>query len=197
MSLTRLISTALLALGPLPSIASDALSAQDCAALWQAYGVAHASCREALGGQKAHPPVAEAAPETAPLATSTPPVAPGRLTRQERQDNLVFSAGNAVIDEGMSDQLDRLAGALETPPLAEACLRLVGHANRTAGDDRAANVRLAQERAEAVAEAIRARLSKPGRIREITNVGDHQPLPGRPVSAPLNRRVTIYARRCP
>ncbi|RVV96551.1 OmpA family protein [Mesobaculum littorinae] len=267
------ISCIALLLSSLPAMAepaAPALSARDCAALWQAYSVAHDSCRAVLDGtegdtergagdggdggadggarvladvgtnvrtgigadirtgigadirtgigadirtgigaenaSQAAPggpagvpavsvtPVAGAATAAPPRAR--PPLRHAGMSAELLQNNLIFSTGSATLGTDLQTRIAFLARVLETTPLRDGCLRLVGHANRGPNDDPADNMTLSRDRAEAVATALRAILANPARVVEVAGVGDARPLAGRPASAPENRRVTIYARRC-
>ena len=162
---------------PLPALAAPpALSPQDCAALWDAYGIAHDDCRTALS------------------TTSRPNTPRPSLTAEDRQNNVFFLGGGSDLDEEAAMQVRRLAQILNTGIMRASCVSLVGHAD-SSGAPRTNRI-LSVRRADAVADELRRWIDDPSRILRVQGAGSDQILRDFPSEAPENRRVTIFAGPC-
>lgn len=144
-----------------------------CTTLQQKYGVASPAC-------------AGAQPIDARLRA---------LPAEAIESHIFFTQGGSRLNPAAKAQLEVLAAVLQTPPMDRACLQLVGHSD-TVGDE-GANLRLAQRRADTVAEFLRGQLSGANRIEAVFSEGEARPLDGQPGAAAVNRRVEIQARTCP
>jgi len=134
--------------------------------------------------------------EAPPAMPRIPAVtADGSLTLETQESHIFFTGGGTALDDAAQRQLGQLIAVLETPPLRDACLRLVGHSDASGGAD--INREIAAKRAETVATILRAGLLDPNRIAEVDSAGEDAPLLGLDAEAPQQRRVAIHARRCP
>ncbi|RMH46051.1 MAG: OmpA family protein [Alphaproteobacteria bacterium] len=178
--MSRLLKAAAMTAGLLLiSLTADAApSARLCAELTREYGVTPTVCKNV-----------SASPARAPA-----PAPVRALTAEERQDNVFFPAGGTRLDDAARAQVRLLARVLKTRPLADACLRLVGHTD--AAGDAELNRRVGLDRALQVGQALVAEGLDEARLT-YASAGEDAPLEGLPASAPENRRVTIEARRCP
>ena len=111
------------------------------------------------------------------------------------ESHVFFPAGGTELDATAAEQVARLARVLETSLMADACLKLVGHADTSGPAD--VNEAVAFDRAAAVAEALGAALAMPERIEVVASAGETEPLPQIPATDPRQRRVAILARHCP
>lgn len=144
-----------------------------CLALQQKYNTVSPAC-------------ADAQPQDARLRA---------LPAETLESHIFFMQGGSKLNRAAKAQLEVLAAVLQTPPMDRACLQLVGHSD-TVGDE-GANLRLAQRRADAVADFLRQNLGGPNRIEAVFSEGEARPLEGQPGAAAVNRRVEIQARTCP
>lgn len=147
------------------------LTAADCTLLTTTYGIAFEECAHDAEGPTLR-----------------------QLTAQQRSDHVFFRRGGAALDAEAMSQLDRLVAVLQTEPLRNTCLKLIGYTDSTGTP--VANVRLSRERAEAVASYLQDRLRNPAQVTEVVASGSSEGLPDFPSSAPENRRVAFFARSC-
>ncbi|GGE54137.1 OmpA family protein [Actibacterium pelagium] len=173
---------------------AQALTEADCKEILVQYGVVAPGCSPA--------PVTVAAvvlpPKLPAPAASTAAFAPqpaGPLTDRLRESHIFFSEGGVSLRAEAQLQLQKLARVLETEPLADACLKLVGHSDSVGAE--AANLILSRQRAQAVGRYLATHLQDPARIEQMVGLGEGQPLPGLATTARENRRVEILARQCP
>jgi outer membrane protein OmpA-like peptidoglycan-associated protein len=161
------------------------LSAQDCALLNAEYGVTPPGC------------VAPQPMKASNAAARRPPpsvVVPSRqLTDEMRENHVFFSGGGSALDEAARTQLTGLINLLNGPRLTSACIRLVGHSDRSGSA--AGNRTLSEQRAQMVAAFLAAALGT-SRITAVEGVGFDQPLTDFPPEARENRRVAIYLGPC-
>lgn len=176
---------------------AQALTEADCKEILIQYGVMAAGCAPVPVT------VAAVAPSTAPPVLTVPVVKPnpvavqpaGPLTDRVRESHIFFSEGGVSLRADAQLQLQKLARVLETRPMADACLKLVGHSDSVGAE--AANLVLSQQRAQAVGNYLGAYMQNPARIEQVVGLGEAQPLPGLATTSRENRRVEILARQCP
>ncbi|TCL01141.1 OmpA family protein [Shimia isoporae] len=117
------------------------------------------------------------------------------LSDETQESHVFFARGGAQLDDNARLKLTVLVQVLETPLMTRACLHLVGHSDSSGSSTR--NLELARERAQIVADALRAGLMDPSRILEVSAEGENRPLQGQQGGSRYNRRVEILARDCP
>lgn len=161
------------------------LSAADCALLNMEYGVIPPGCVEA---DPTSVDTATARNEAQVEIADRP-----QLTKKMRENHVLFPSGGLKLDDAARAQLIHLVGLLSGPRLAGACLKLVGHSDRSGLA--AANRILSAQRAQTVAEFLSAALGK-ARIAQIDGVGFDEPLRDFSPAAHENRRVAIYLGPC-
>ncbi|WP_372887040.1 OmpA family protein [Shimia sp.] len=171
-----ILAAMLIALGGLSATPPGAaMSSQElCEKVYEQYGIRGADCE---GAEAAAP--AAAAPE---------------ISAEMRESHVFFSAGGAGLDPRAEAQLAVLVAVLETAPMRNACLKLVGHSDSSGSAGR--NHEIALARAGAVAERLRRGLEDGSRVRAVASEGEARPLPGFDGADPANRRVEILARPC-
>ena len=101
--------------------ATQSLTEVDCLELEEQLGVVPRAC-QALGNDLAN--------------TMTPSL---------RESLVFFRKGGTQLDSAAREQLSKIAKILETPPMQQACLKLVGHSDSFGSAT--ANLRLSQRRA--------------------------------------------------
>lgn len=103
-------------------------------------------------------------------------------------EDVLFETGSARLRPGAADRFRSLASYLRATP--GVTVRVDGHTDSVG--DNAANLRLSQDRATAVASAIEAMGVRPGRIRPYGN-GETQPAASNASASgrQLNRRVEV------
>ncbi|MDY0042190.1 MAG: OmpA family protein [Desulforhabdus sp.] len=104
------------------------------------------------------------------------------------RSDVLFSTDSAVLQPGGYSEIDRVAGVLMRYP--ETRIRVEGHTDGTGSE--IYNLRLSEDRALAVKNALIARGIDPARIEAI-GFGEVQPVAGNDTEAgrQLNRRVNI------
>ncbi len=117
-------------------------------------------------------------------------------TVQRLQDNLrismksdaLFDAGSSSIKPGGYDEIARIADILKRYPRTRVTVE--GHTDNTGSGS--INMRLSEERARAVGEALIARGVDPGRVTTL-GLGESKPLGSNAIEAgrQLNRRVSL------
>jgi outer membrane protein OmpA-like peptidoglycan-associated protein len=117
-------------------------------------------------------------------------------TVQRQQDNLsitmksdvLFDSGSSLIKPGGYDEIARIADVLNRYPQTRVTVE--GHTDSTGSNS--LNLRLSEERARAVGEALIARGVDPGRITTV-GLGASRPIASNTTEAgkQLNRRVAI------
>jgi outer membrane protein OmpA-like peptidoglycan-associated protein len=117
-------------------------------------------------------------------------------TVQRQQNNLsvtmksdvLFDTGSSLIKPGGQDEIARIADILNHYPQTRVTVE--GHTDSTGSDS--ANMRLSEERARAVGDALTARGVDPGRITTV-GLGESKPIATNATSAgkQLNRRVNL------
>jgi outer membrane protein OmpA-like peptidoglycan-associated protein len=117
-------------------------------------------------------------------------------TVQRQQDNLsitmksdvLFDTGSSLIKAGGYDEIARIADILNRYPQTRVTVE--GHTDSTDSDS--SNMRLSEERARAVGEALIARGIDPGRITTV-GLGKSRPIASNATEAgkQLNRRVAL------
>lgn len=127
-----------------------------------------------------------------PSSIATPPPAIGLDTLNE---NHIFFASGTTLADGEARKLALLARVLETAPLKETCVRLVGHSDVSGASD--VNFQLSLQRATMVQRFLSDAFRDPNRMVEISAAGESNPLPQFPGDARENRRVAIYLQHCP
>ncbi len=117
-------------------------------------------------------------------------------TQQElNENNIFFRKGGDKLDTQAIQKLDTLGQILNTSVLNSACLRLVGHSD--ASDPANLNAEMGLKRANVVAQYLRPKLADTSRIQDVISDGETNTIQGIEPENALNRRVTIYARKCP
>ncbi|MGQ0664187.1 MAG: OmpA family protein [Pseudomonadota bacterium] len=149
-----------------------------------------ASAREELG-----PPPRPATPALAAPGRESQagPAGPAGPAVSVHVATLTFAYNSAALAEGDLKVLAEIASLALT---GNARVRVVGHASRDAGPGdavrrRAANLRIAAERAQAVGREL-GRLGLPEGRLGLAAAGDTDALPAEPPWAPANRRVEIF-----
>lgn len=99
-----------------------------------------------------------------------------------------FALGSAQLTPASRGELEAFATALRSPQLASKRFVVEGHTD--AIGDRDTNLRLSQERAEAVAAYLKSLGVEAARL-EAKGFGFDKPLPGRSAMAAANRRVQL------
>ena len=99
---------------------------------------------------------------------------------------LAFASGSAELSARDRARVEAFAEALKRPQLAGSRVRIEGHTDSSGG--RAVNLGLSQRRAQAVADFLVGQGIAVERL-DVRGYGYDRPLPGRPASAPENRRV--------
>jgi outer membrane protein OmpA-like peptidoglycan-associated protein len=116
------------------------------------------------------------------------PAGPGRASLL-----ITFQTSSSSLTPESMSALDAVARALQSDALAGLAFRVEGHAD--ARGDTASNMRLSQERAEAVVQYL---VDKHGVLPERLlpeGKGSNEPMNTQRVDAPENRRVTIVTIR--
>lgn len=168
--LTSVVSVGMLAGGV---VAQEMQDPELCEAAFREYGVRVDACNE---------------PASKPVQSGSEP------SPQQSESHVFFLRGGAALSEEARRQIVLLAAVLETTPMRNTCLRLVGHSDSSGSTD--ANLRLSESRAQAVAAALRGRMQDAERIEFVEGAGEGSPLVGFPESSKYNRRVSIEARSC-
>jgi outer membrane protein OmpA-like peptidoglycan-associated protein len=151
---------------------------------------------------KAQPKQAAPAPRMARAAPAPRSVAPaprsGRVSyaavpaqRREIRSSEVrvgFALGSAQLTPDSRGEIEAFAKALRSPQLASKRFVVEGHTD--AIGDRDSNLKLSQERAEAVAAYLRSLGVESSRL-DAKGFGFDKPLPGRSAKAAVNRRVQL------
>lgn len=130
-----------------------------------------------------------AAAQRKPAARSSYAAAPTQ--RREIRSSEVrvgFAMGSAQLTPDSRGEIEAFAKALRSPQLASKRFIVEGHTD--AIGDRDSNLKLSQERAEAVATYLRT-LGVEGSRLEAKGFGFDKPLPGRSAKAAVNRRVQL------
>ena len=112
-----------------------------------------------------------------------------------RQDNVFFPDGGAALSADAEKQLALLAEVLATSIFAETCLRLVGHGDSVGSA--ASNDAMGQRRAAAVGAYLADAMAAQDLPIELVSLGETEPLAQFAPESVLQRRVAIWARRCP
>lgn len=163
-------------LGSFTGFASQAMTSQElCARVYEQYGVRTEEC--------------DLGPAHSPASAKTD------ITAEQRESHVFFERGGTTLDDEAKLQLAILVQVLEAPLMQRACLRLIGHSDTSGSAVR--NQEIALQRAQVVAEVLRAGLQDDNRIRDISSEGETRPIPGVPGNSGLNRRVEIQAKDCP
>lgn len=134
-----------------------------------------------------------------PTSIAKPAAAPTKVTRTARETTggagitlppvdlrLGFTTGSTTLVGRELAEVKSFAAALQSPKLAGRKVRIEGHTDSVGS--RASNLALSQARAQAVARTLIAEGVDPMRISAV-GYGFDKPLPGRPASAGINRRV--------
>lgn len=157
-----------------------------------------AQCQEILMRYQIVPDGCKGVPDTStqpgPAGVASNP-APVSDPISDLQQNHIFFDSGTQISAASQDRMALLAQVLETSVLRTACLRLIGHSDSSGSD--AANLEMSTKRAQMVADYLSERLQNANRIEEVLGEGERDLLDGYAPTARENRRVTIYARRCP
>ncbi|MDB4558973.1 OmpA family protein, partial [Amylibacter sp.] len=111
------------------------------------------------------------------------------------ENNIFFRNGGDKLDAQAIQKLDTLGQILNTDILNSACLRLVGHSDASGPAN--LNAEMGLKRANVVAQYLRPKLADDLRIQEVMSDGETNTIQGIEPENALNRRVTIYARKCP
>jgi len=170
-----------------PNVAS-ALTEAECAEIQERYGATGPGC--------AVPDTDRAVLEalrTARNETDRTLIEAG-LTLEQIQDNVFFPSGGHAIDDVAGDRIREVANVLNTGPLEDACLQLVGHSDNSGSED--TNLEIGLKRAEAVANELTASIDR-SRIASIVSQGEWQPISNLSGESRYQRRVEFRLRRCP
>lgn len=175
-------------LPPQPVTARGDAAMQVCADILAQYGIAPEGCDPEVDSRR----------EAAEEPVQPPSTTPSRLPLQDQQvlneNNVFFQKGGDSLDAEALRKLDLLGQVLNTNLLRTACIRLVGHSD--ASGPATLNREMGYKRAQAVAQYLRPRLTDADRISDILSDGEDSLLPSVQPENAINRRVTIYARRC-
>ncbi|MDR6263034.1 MULTISPECIES: OmpA family protein [Rhodobacterales] len=173
---------------PLPVLARGDAAMQVCADILAQYGIAPEGCDPEVDSRREA--VEEPVQETSTSPSRLPPLDQQVLD----ENNIFFQKGGDSLDTEALRKLDLLGRVLNTHLLSTACIRLVGHSD--ASGPAALNREMGYKRAQAVAQYLRPRLTESARISEVMSDGEDSLLPSVQPENAINRRVTIYARRC-
>ncbi len=88
--------------------------------------------------------------------------------------------------------MDRLSEVLKVAPLAQTCLKVIGHTDVVGSD--AYNVGLSDRRAKSVASYLTGKRGIPGGRISLEAAGEKRPLPNIAGDHALNRRVEFATR---
>ena len=135
------------------------------------------------------------APSKTPTVKTLPPPPAAQLPGRITESHFFFPKGGANLDREAMVKLAKMIQILQAAPMSDACLRLVGHSDTSGSAE--VNRDISQKRAQAVAEFLQRGLGNPARIQEIKAMGEDQPLENWPRTDRMNRRVAIWARKCP
>ena len=111
-----------------------------------------------------------------------------RPARGSAEMRVNFALGSAQVLPDSQEEITAFATALQSPALAGKRFRVEGHTDATGAPER--NAALSQERAEAVAAALKAQGIDASRI-ETKGYGQEKPLPGQGRLSAQNRRVEL------
>lgn len=153
-----------------------------------AQGLSQRECSEIRAIYQITPPQCQATPAAVVTQIGTQP------SRQDMENNVFFNGGGSQLDAKAVSQLQRLANALNTPEMVNACLRLVGHSDASGSAD--INMEIGYNRAVAVRNMLGPLLSNPTRIQDVQSDGETRPLTNLSAESPWQRRVSIWARNC-
>ncbi|WP_161635617.1 OmpA family protein [Actibacterium mucosum] len=173
------IALALFCFGLAGPVTAQSLSEEECADIRTRFNIVAPGC--IIG-------------ETQQVQPSPAPSQKETVAQVDRENNVFFPRGGSALDTDAKAQLDMLARVLNTSPMAQACLKLVGHSDASGSDK--INIDLSLERAVAVANYLGTAIGTPTRIRDIDAVGEADLLLTARPSDPMNRRVEIFARTC-
>ena len=118
----------------------------------------------------------------------------GDITAHQRENHVFFNEGGTRLSEAERQRLGQLSAILESHAMHDACLQLIGHADSVG--EASANRRLAQRRAEVVAQELGAKIGNPARISSVISFGEDRPMPNLSKEHAWQRRVEIRARKC-
>lgn len=134
-------------------------------------------------------------PAKTPTVKKLPPPPAAKLPSRITESHVFFPKGGAALDRDAMVKLAQMIQILQTDPMSDACLRLVGHSDTSGSAE--VNRDISMKRAEAVAEFLRRGLANPARVQDVSAMGEDQPLPNWPQTDRMNRRVAVWARHCP
>jgi outer membrane protein OmpA-like peptidoglycan-associated protein len=170
------------------AMAQSNAAMQVCADILSQYGITPEGC------DFEERTVIQTPEETVVQDTSTQ-VSPSQTVSQElEENNIFFRKGGDKLDDKALEKLVVLGRVLNTRVLGTSCIRLVGHSDASGPSD--GNRQMGLKRANVVAAFLRARVNDPSRISEVESDGEDNLITGIEPEDTLNRRVTIFARRC-
>ncbi len=169
--------------------AQSSAAMQVCADILAQYGIAPEGCDPQDDVYKK--PKDEAVVKVASVA----PALLSQTQQELNENNIFFRKGGDKLDAQAIQKLDTLGQILNTSVLNSACLRLVGHSDASGPAN--LNAEMGLKRAKVVAQYLRPILADTSRIQEVMSDGETNTIQGIEPENALNRRVTIYARKCP
>lgn len=185
------------------AVAETVPSALVCQQVFEQYGVYVEGCsredsvvQDGLQGSVSIGS-ANATADANTVVVSSALIAPlDRATKADRlaESLISFAAGGSVLSSQAIGRIDRMLRVLETRPMQNACVQLIGHSDSSGGAQ--ANYQLALKRAQAVADRMRAGLSNQERVVSVISQGEESPMEGVLPTDPKNRRVEVWARSC-
>lgn len=104
-----------------------------------------------------------------------------------------FAFDSVQLEPAYRAHLDRLAEVLNSPALADTCLKLVGHTDATG--PAAYNQDLSVARANAVAGYLSNEVATDRVVIAIAGMGETSPVVGYPPAAAIQRRVEVLSRQ--
>lgn len=189
-SLSYVLVAVFIVLSPAPPARARGEAAmQVCADILAQYGIAPEGCDPEVDSRR------EAVEEPAQPTSSVPSSLSFTNEQELDENNIFFQSGGDSLDTEALRKIEQLGQILNTQVLQTACIRLVGHSD--ASGPSALNREMGYKRAQAVAQYLRPRLTRSDRISEIMSDGEDNLLPSVQPENAINRRVTIFARRCP
>jgi len=121
---------------------------------------------------------------TASLPATARPTRPAQVGASDL--GLTFMPNSSVLTDTAKARLAKYATVLTGPKLGSSRLRIEGHTDSSGSA--ALNRELSRRRAQAVADYLIASGVERQRL-EVVGYGSSKPLPGKPTTAPENRRV--------
>ncbi|MEE9389192.1 MAG: OmpA family protein [Paracoccaceae bacterium] len=118
----------------------------------------------------------------------------GILTDEQKESNIFFLTGSKRIDATSGQQLEALAGVLQTAALAHTCVQLIGHSSAS-GDPRS-NKKIGLERARSVSVFLGFLLDSPERIDSVISHGEEDLLTNFSPNNDVQKRVSILLKSC-